>query len=65
VVGGDFSKVSVAQKNNDRIAVNLASIFAASFWIDVRAQEVKAPTSSSHPTGCKTGVVLIMGNGVE
>jgi hypothetical protein len=40
-VGQDFSKASIAQKNKDRIAVNLRHA-VASFWIDVRAQEVKA-----------------------
>jgi hypothetical protein len=37
----DFSKASIDQKNNDRIAVNLRRVLA-SFWIDVRGQEVKA-----------------------
>jgi len=37
----DSSKASIDRKNNDRIAVNLRRILA-SFWIDVRGQEVKA-----------------------
>jgi hypothetical protein len=36
-----FSKASIAQKNNDRIAVKLR-LAVASFWIDVGGQEVKA-----------------------
>jgi hypothetical protein len=40
-VGTDFSKASIAQKNKDRIAVNLRHA-VASFWIDAESQEVKA-----------------------
>src|ERR1022692_2067579 len=41
MVDSDFSNASIDQKNNDRIAVNLRRLLA-SFWIDVRGQEVKA-----------------------
>jgi hypothetical protein len=40
-VGTNFSKASIAQKNKDRIAVNLRHA-VASFWIDASSQEVKA-----------------------
>jgi len=40
-VGANFSKASIAQKNRDRIAVNLRHA-VASFWIDASSQEVKA-----------------------
>jgi len=51
-LGKDFSKVSIAQKNKDRIAVNLRPA-VASFWIDVSGQDVKATDAAdgaaSHP----------------
>jgi hypothetical protein len=53
--GYSFLKTVNRQKNNDRIAVNLRH-GVASFWIDVRDQEVKAT---------RTGAVASMGNGTN
>jgi hypothetical protein len=41
----NFSKASIAQKNKDRIAVNLRDALAC-FWIDASSQEVKATSAA-------------------
>ncbi len=46
--GFRFLKGVNRPKNNDRIAVNLRRVLA-SFWIDVRGQEVKAKRSFAPP----------------
>jgi hypothetical protein len=58
-VGANFSKASIAQKNNDRIAVNLRHALA-SFWIDVRGQEVKAIGPASDAATDQIEVVASM-----
>jgi hypothetical protein len=63
-VGQDFSKASIAQKNKDRIAVNLRHA-VASFWIDVRGQEVKAIGGVRSAVGDHFEVVGSMASGLE
>jgi hypothetical protein len=63
-VDPDFSKASIAQKNNDRIAVNLQHGLA-SFWIDVRAREVKATRYLRGAGSDRLRVVDSAANGVE
>jgi len=58
-VGADFSKASIAQKNKDRIAVNLRHA-VASFWIDVRDQEVKATRATRGAASDQIEVVASM-----
>jgi hypothetical protein len=58
-VGPDFSKASIAQKNKDRIAVNLRHA-VASFWIDVRGQEVKARRAIGRAASDQIEVVASM-----
>jgi hypothetical protein len=58
-VDPDFSKASIAQKNNDRIAVNLR-LAVASFWIDVRDREVKAASAAMVPPATGIEVVASM-----
>jgi hypothetical protein len=59
-----FSKASIAQKNNDRIAVNLRHSLA-SFWIDMRGQEVKARGDLADSTSDRLWLVGGTANGVE
>jgi hypothetical protein len=61
-VGADFSKASIAQKNNDRIAVNLRHTLA-SFWIDASSQEVKAARAGGGGCDDKIEVVAIAAKG--
>jgi len=56
--------VSIAQKNNDRIAVNLRHTLA-SFWIDVRGQEVKVARDIHGAESDQFTVVGSMATGVE
>jgi hypothetical protein len=62
-VGKNFSKASVAQKNNDRVAVNPWHGLA-SFWIDVRGQEVKVATDVHGAESENFAVVSSMPTGV-
>jgi len=61
-VGPDFSKASIAQKNKDRVAVNLRHA-VASFWIDASSQEVKATRAAGGAAGDQIEVVASMANG--
>jgi hypothetical protein len=63
-VDRNFSKASIAQKNNDRIAVNLQHSLA-SFWIDMRGPEVKATGYLRGAEGDGLRLVGSMANGVE
>jgi len=63
-VGKNLSKESIAQKNNDRIAVNLRHTLA-SFWIDVRGQEVKVARDIHGAESDQFTVVGSMATGVE
>jgi hypothetical protein len=63
-VGKSFSKASVAAKNNDRSAVNPWHGLA-SFWIDVRGQEVKVARDVHGAESDNFAVVGSMATGVE
>jgi hypothetical protein len=63
-VSRDFSKASIAQKNNDRIAVNLQDGLA-SFWIDVRGTEVKVAKDIDSAESDNFTVVGSVATGVE
>jgi len=58
-VGPDFSKASIAQKNKNRIAVNLRHA-VASFWIDASSEEVKAARAVRSAASDKIEVVASM-----
>jgi hypothetical protein len=58
-VGPDFSKASIAQKNKNRIAVNLRHA-VASFWIDASSEEVKAARAVRGAVSDKIEVVASM-----
>jgi hypothetical protein len=58
-VGRDFSKASIAQKNKNRIAVNLRHA-VASFWIDASRREVKAARGIRGAASDKIEVVASM-----
>jgi hypothetical protein len=62
--GSRFLKSVNRHKNKDRIAVNLW-VAVASFWIDVRGQEVKAVGASGVQISDQIELVASMGNGVE
>jgi hypothetical protein len=63
-VGKTFSKALVAQKNNDRIAVNPWHGLA-SFWIDVRGSEVKVARDVHGAESDNFAVVGNIATGVE
>lgn len=64
LVPENSSKASIAGKNNDRIAVNFWSGLA-SFWIDVRGQEVKVAREVDGVESDSFAVVGSMPTGVD
>ena len=64
IVAENFSKASIAEKNNDRIAVNFWHGLA-SFWIDVRGQEVKVARDVHGAQSDSFAVVGSMPTGVD
>jgi hypothetical protein len=58
-VGPDFSKASIAQKNKNRIAVNLRHA-VANLWIDASSEEVKAARAVRGAASDKIEVVASM-----